>query len=188
LTLRQHIEKAFAGLQAGSTSRDLDGLEAIPEAHFNPDVSGGWEGRSSDFPYQRFVVFEVGDIVRSQSFNAYALGDGMRYKQLKGSWRGVSNASFIVEDTSTNRVKLAYWLRGQKSVLCLGPAYRKGPDGQSRLYGNREAILDWLDNDGYTVKERTPLPGLFQPVSRAKALALEAWTFDPKLRQYFAVV
>lgn len=183
--LQKMVETAFAGLSAGATDRDLDGLDPV---RLNPDVSGGWEGRSSDFPYQRFVIFEVGDITRAQTFNAYALGDGLRFKQLKGSWKGVQNPAFIVEDTSTNRIKLAYWLRGQESVLCLGPAYRTGPDGQKRLYGNREAILDWLDGDGYTVKERTPLPGLFQPVSRARALDLDGWTYDPELKQYFAVV
>lgn len=179
------LRKIGFEVQTLGFDEDDKALAAL-DRRFNANLAGGWNGWSSDYPYKRFVVFEVGSVLQAQTFKAWALGDGLRFKEVAGSWKGQQNPSFVVEDTSTNRIKLAYWVRGQETLLCLGPAYRKGPDGMSRLYGHREAILDYLESDGYGVMRREPI-GLFRPVSRDVALWSDSWTFDPTDRQYYVV-
>lgn len=177
----------------GNYTQYLGSLAAIrhpatnPEPVTNPGVTSGWESRSGDSAFKRFVVFAVGGIMEGKQFNAWALGEGLRFKALEGSWRGQKEPSFIVEDTNENRLRIAYWTKGQEAILCLGKAYRTGPDGLGRLFGNREAILDFLDGDGYSVTRREPA-GLWQPASRNQALAQESWTFDPTENQYYIVV
>lgn len=148
----------------------------------------GWEGRSDESAHKRYLVFAVGGILEAKQFNAWALGENIRFKALEGSWKGEHEPSFIVEDTNENRLRIAYWVKGQDALLCLGPAYRKRPDGLYQLYGNREAILDWLEPDGYGVCEREKLSGLWQAVSKETALRQDSWTFDPGEKQYYAVV
>lgn len=154
----------------------------------NPAPVSSWESRSDAAAFNRFVVFSVGGILEANQFKAWALNEGVAFKALWGSWRGETEPSFIVEDTNENRLRLAYWVKGQKTLLCLGPAYRKRPDGLYQLFGNREAVLDWLEPDGYAVTKREPLEGLWQAVGKEQALALDSWTFDPTENQYYAVV
>jgi len=156
--------------------------------NINADVTSGWEPRSGNSPYQRFVIFEVGDKVRQQAFKAWALEQKLGFKELIGKWKGQQAASFIVEDTSTNRIKLAYWLIGQEAILVLGPAWRYDPAvGTNRLFGNRLAQLEWLDSDGYQVRE-IEAAGKFQAVGREQALAGDSWTYDPVTEAYYILV
>lgn len=175
------------GMADAGTDRDLDGLAPVePIIRVNQDVTSGWESRSDDSAFKRYIVFEVGGIADAAAFRAWALENGLAFKSLQGSWKGRHNPAFIVEDTPSIRLKIAYWVRKQEALLCLGPAYRLREDGLYQLFGNREAILDWLEPDGYTVSYREPI-GLFGAVSKATALRLEDWTFDPTENQYYAV-
>lgn len=154
----------------------------------NLNVSGGWEGRSDDSAFKQFIVFGVGGIADAAAFRGWALEAGYGFKSLQGSWRGRHNPSFIMQDTNAVRLAIAYWLRKQDAILCLGPAYRKNADGLGQLFGNREAILDYLLPDGFSVSRREPLKGLWQPVQKSTALAQDGWTFDPTDGQYYAVL
>jgi hypothetical protein len=179
--LKAYIARVTA---SKNTSRDLDGLEPV-----EPVIrAGGWEPRSGESPYKRFMVFEVGGIADAAAFRAWANGENRAFKSLLGCYKGQQNPSFIMEDTGANRLGIAYWVRRQESILCLGPAYRKRDDGLYQLFGNREAILDFLSPDGYQVKGRESLEGLWQTVSKETALRLDNWTFDPSDNQYYAVV
>lgn len=173
------------------TDRDLDGLEALPMAdqpRLNEDVTSGWEGRSSDFPYRSYMVFEVGDIARSKAFIAWALEEKVRFKEVRGQWFGAGATAFVMEDTSQLRMKIAYWVRGQEAILALSPAWRYDPSvGTNRLFGNRVAHIDLLASDGYQVTERT-YAGLFQAVGRDQALREDSWTYDPASEAYYIIV
>lgn len=152
------------------------------------DLGQGVQPHSSTTPYSRYVIFAVGDITRAAAFRGWATSQNVPFKSLLGQWKGHSEASFIVEDTSTNRLRLAYWLAGQEAVMCLGPAYRLDQKtGLMTLFGNREAILDYLANDGYEVLDRKPV-GYFSAVARATAMASEGWTFDPASGTHYTLV
>lgn len=186
-TFKRDVASYVARVTKGSnTDRDLDGLADV--AGPQPKISGGWEARSGSSPFTPYMVFEVGGIADAAAFRAWALGEGHAFKSLLGCYKGNKNPSFIMEDTSANRLAIAYWVRKQESILCLGPAYRPNEQGLHQLFGNRVAILDYLQPDGYQVFEREPLPGRWQAVSKATALKLDNWTFDPSENQYYAVV
>lgn len=182
-TFQRDLARYVERVRADRPTADVAGPQPL-----NPGVAGGWENRSSEAPFKRFVIFAVGGIREAKEFNAWALAEGLRFKSLLGSYKDQHEPSFIVEDTNENRLRIAYWVKGQEAILCLGKAYRLGPDGLYRLYGNREAILDYLAPDGYSVTRREPVEGLWQPVSKNQALALDSWTFDPSQNQYYAVI
>jgi hypothetical protein len=184
--LKAYVARVAKAFNDNKTARALEPVE--PVIRVNEGVTGGWEGRSDDAPFKRYIVFEVGGIVEAAAFKGWALETGQQFKSLMGSWKGRHNPSFIMEDTPTVRMEIAYWLKGQEAVLCLGPAYRKREDGLYQLFGNRPAILDYLEPDGYSVVKREAVEGLWQAVSKETALRLDGWTFDPTERQYYAVV
>lgn len=185
--LKSYVTRVQKAFNDNGRLPELQPLEPIIRT--NEGVTGGWEGRSDDSAFKRYIVFEVGGIQEAAAFRAWALETGKSFKSLMGSWQGRHNPSFIMEDSPTLRLELAYWVRKQEAILCLGPAYRKRPeDGLYQLFGNREAVLDWIAGDGYEVVQREPLKGLWQSVSRATALRQDSWTFDPSENQYYAVV
>jgi hypothetical protein len=179
--------------QQEKTTMDMDELKSfedrgIPGNRADFSQLSGWESRSGTSPYQSYMIFEVGGILEASQFKAYATGEKLGFKAVLGSWRGTHNPAFVMADTPSNRLAIAFWVKGQEAILCLGPAYRKNSQGLGQLFGNREAILDWLAPDGYTVTSREPLQGLFSPISQKEADGLASWTFDPTENQYYGVV
>lgn len=128
-------------------------------------ASGVW-GSSSQSAFDSFVIFCVGnDLYREAAFRGWALSNGVRFKSLKGSYKGTVENSFIVNAKDVERC--IEWFAGEESVLVIGPRWRGG-----KMHGDREATLVFnggslsdLGHFGYTAKEH--------------AMTLEAWTYDP---------
>jgi hypothetical protein len=131
-------------------------------------TAGIWP-TSSPVAFTSFAVFCVGNNkVREAMFKGWALGIGLPFKELVGSYKGVTEASFIVPFSRLVDVVEAGWIVGEESVLILGSRY---VDGVMR--GDRVAHL-WFPSTGETVNL-----GHFGQTTKAHALAQEAWTFDP---------
>lgn len=137
----------------------------------------GVRGSSTDRPFKSYVIFAVGDLVRSAAFVTWLEERGLRYQQGVGSWKGQQERCFVLEaDDVLGNPDFEPWLAGQEAILFLEPAYRNG-----KLYGSRPAWLsyptddkssDFIGNYGYAGQTQpkgdwTYLPGngFYQVVS-----------------------
>jgi hypothetical protein len=127
--------EAFRQAEAVDVSRFLAvGLAA---------ASSGIADHSTESPYKSYVVFAVGDLLRSAQFTAWATQAGLPFKQGIGSYKGTQERCFIVPEVDALIADLEPWLAGQETVLRLGPAYRNGI-----MYGHRRAELFDVEPNG----------------------------------------
>ena len=127
-------------------------------------------GRSSEFGYQRFIIFSVdGGAVGAASFWAWALSRGLKAKRLQGCYKGQQEASFLLPAADVARI--IPWIVNQESVLVLSE-----PDARER----RAAAL-WFHREG-----RHETLGVFRQVSKAEAFKQDGWTYDFVTGAYFA--
>jgi hypothetical protein len=142
----------------------------------NTAYGSGVCAHSGASAYETFYVFEVGSVLRSQEFNAWALDKGLRFKRVLGSYEGKPNYAFIVAASDFRMTDMFRWLKGQESVLELGPLAGRGA---------RPAKLIWLDSEGwYSGRPDTPLGRLYA-TTRDYALRQPGWTYDPETDTYF---
>ena len=127
---------------------------------------------SSDWFWDRYVVFCVGQSkVRQQAFKAWAYSNGIKFKELVGAYKGVTEASFITNEKNLDAIMP--WIVQEESILVLDVPKNLGGGRHVRpaklIYGDgREVSLpDW------------------RQVHRDYAMDQEAWTYDPQQQAYF---
>jgi hypothetical protein len=163
------------------TADDARKAEAFRQAEGGGDVSrflavglaaasadGGVVNHSTESPFKSYVVFAVGDLLRSAQFTAWATQAGLPFKQGIGSYKGTQERCFIMPEVDALMADLGPWLAGQETVLRLGPAYRNGI-----MYGHRRAELFDVDLRG----------GWVGPFASSVYLGLYGWvgsTYPPQ--------
>ncbi len=138
--------------------------------------SGGVWGHSSSIGANSYIIFAVSeDIATNKAFMGWAAGWKIGLKPLLGCYKGKTEQSYIVNSRDELAIMNAGWLKGQESILRLGPC-----DSRDR----RKATLQFLQEDGKSFMGEQEL-GVLVSVGRDEALACEAWTYDPDLKEYF---
>ena len=149
-------------------------MNAINVSYTAASTSGVWP-TSTDVVFTSYAVFCVGnDKVREAMFKAWAVASGVPFKELVGSYKGVTEASFIVPQSELANIMHHGWVRGEESILLLGPRYRDGV-----MCGNRKAEL-FFPASGDIVGL-----GHFAETTKAYAMKQDAWTFDPSNGTYW---
>lgn len=141
--------------------------------------SGVW-GHSSAIGANMYIIFAVSDdIAVNKAFMGYCAGKGISIKPLLGSYKGKTEQSYIANYKALGALLNSGWLKGQESILVLGACNARD---------QRPASLHYLTRAGDDLKPLADDLGLFQSVSRGEALAQEAWTYDPDLKEYFICI
>lgn len=147
--------------------------------------SGGVWGHSSAIGANSYIIFAVGDdLIQQKGFMGWAAALGIGFKPLLGCYthddgRKVTEQSFICNYDNLPAILAAGWLRGQESILILGAC-----DSRDR----RPARLQYVSPLGDDLLPRVVDLGVLQSVTRDRALAASAWTYDPDLKEYFITI
>jgi len=146
-------------------------MQDHPEAYGEREGDGGIQGWSTPSPYIECLIFCVGNNIGKESaFRAWAAEKGIGFKNLMGSYKGVSERSFLIayEDSGTCQ----FWFRNEETVLHLSSMYRKNDKGLMQMFGARKATL--LDPKGGKVADL----GILRIVTPEYALKQDNWTLD----------
>ena len=116
----------------------------------------------------KFVIFCVGqDAQKVEEFRKWAATEALSIKQLKGSYKGQLEDSFITSLETFQKLK--HWTLEEESVLVL-----REPDG----WGARPAALQFRTGE--------PQPaGYLRACEKLRALKEESWTYDPSTDTYY---
>jgi len=131
---------------------------------------GGIWGHSSPIGANHYVIFAVGDdYITNAALKGWLFGHGIGFKPLLGSYKGKTEQSYITNYENLSHLFAIGVLKGQESILVLGPC--NSLDG-------RPASLMYLNPEGNALIKRQDL-GLFRSVSKTAAMAQDGWTYDP---------
>lgn len=140
---------------------------------------GGIWGHSSPIGANHYILFAVSDnLIMNAALTGWMKGQGIGYKPLLGSYKGKTEQSYITSYENLPKLFAVGWLAGQESVLVLGPC---------NTLDERPASLMFLNPEGNAFIKGEDI-GMFRTVSRAKAHAQEAWTYDPSTGEYYVCV
>ena len=141
--------------------------------------NGGIWGHSSPIGANHYVIFAVGDdYVTNAALKGWLFGHGIGFKPLLGAYKGQTEQSYIVNYERLQHLFNIGVLAGQESILVLGPCNSKD---------ERIATLAFLDPLGLNIIKTEKL-GVFRSVSKDKAMAQDAWTYDPSTGEYYICV
>ena len=93
------------------------------------------------------------------------------FKQLIGSYKGISENSYIVNIKHLDFIEQAELFKGEESILLLGENLGRN---------TRRARLHFLDNS-----QPDEDLGLLRAVVKEEALAQDCWSYRPDLETYF---
>lgn len=143
----------------------------IQQQYFNPNVSnsGGVCAHSDNSSLNDYIIFCVGNNpIDDENFKLWASNNNIGYKELIGSYKGISENAFIINAKFHDVLKP--WIKDEESILNLGEL----------VNGKRKATL---------VFTNTKIPnvdlGYFKYTSKEYALKQDAWTFDQENNAYY---
>lgn len=134
---------------------------------------------------EQYVIFSIDFVPGYSSTGARALrvagfesdlrGLDIGFKRLVGCYKGEQEPAWIINARDWRKLAASGWIDGQESVLHLGPWQD----------GGRAATLHYQHLEAPGVNKWQESIGTFQLTSKKRALASDAWTFDPSTGEYF---
>lgn len=141
------------------------------------NTNGGIWGHSA--APQKHIIFSIdgeNNYETCEAFEAYLTKLNIGFKLIKGSYKGQTENSWIVNSKDFDAILDAGYLDNQESILVLG-----GHDARDR----RQAHLEYLKDTPEASTGDTINLGWLGSVEQAEALACEAYSYRPDLGQYF---
>lgn len=134
--------------------------------------SGVW-GHSGERGSDSYVIFAIDDQspAAGAHFRNFMVAQGIGFKPLIGSYKGVIEQSYIINLNDWPTVLDTAAVKNQESILFLGACTSRDRRPAELVY-----LLDGIPAEGL---------GTFRSVPEAEAKAQDSWTYCPQMKEYF---